>query len=435
METPDFNSECLTVSRLNGLIREVLNMGFPQAVWVCGEIQNYDRNKNKNHIFFELCEKDPKTKEVVGRVGLVIFASRKTLIDELLRKAENNFALRDDIEVKFLCRVDFYPPHGALRLVVESIDPAFTLGKIAQERQKLIALLKENGTLEKNKERPLAPVPLNIGLITAHDSAAYNDFISELKLSGFGFKVFYIDTLMQGNKTERAVCRALDILGKIEELEAIVITRGGGSIAELSCFDSRKIAEKIAACPLPVLSGIGHEINTTVTDLAAHLFAKTPTAVARLLIQRVEDFLGSLKDAALNLRAATTHYLKSHDEDMLRISAFIKEASLRLLAQEEDKLARQKEAALKALKTVMQNIRAGLLHHERMIEMAKPANTLKRGFSITRTAAGQLVKSAKQLKDQDKIKTEFGDGVVVSAVQKQTIQSPALEMILNKKEE
>ncbi|OGX29763.1 MAG: exodeoxyribonuclease VII large subunit, partial [Omnitrophica WOR_2 bacterium RIFCSPHIGHO2_01_FULL_52_10] len=237
------NSEYLTVSDLNRFIKDVLNAGFPRPVWVCGEIQQYDRNKGKKHIFFELVEKDSRSDEILARVGLVIFANRKTAIDQILVQSENAFALKDDIEVKFRCTVDFYPPHGAVRLIVEEIDPTYTLGKLAQEKQKLIAALKEKGVLDKNKQLPLPPVPLTIGLITSDDSAAYNDFISELRKSGYGFKVYLRNTLMQGKNAPKDVCRAFAELQRLDGLEAIIITRGGGSLAELSCFDSALIAE------------------------------------------------------------------------------------------------------------------------------------------------------------------------------------------------
>src|SRR3989338_2157206 len=181
-------NKVLSVSELNSLIKDVVNMGFPNAVWVCGEVQGFDRNKDKKHIFFDLCEKDPVTKDIVASIGLVIFHGKKIYIEEILRTAENAFAIKDDIEVKFLCKVDFYPPHGSMRLVVESIDPVHTLGKIAQQRQKIIALLRQEGLLDKNKTVLLPEVLLKIGLITAFDSAAYHDFIGELQKSKLGFK-------------------------------------------------------------------------------------------------------------------------------------------------------------------------------------------------------------------------------------------------------
>ena len=117
--------EYLQVSELNQYIKDVISSGFPQPVWVCGEIQQYDRNRGKNHIFFELVEKDSKTKSVVARIGLVIFAGRKSFIQQTLKRSENAFELKDDIEVKFACKVDFYAPHGAVRLIVEDIDATY----------------------------------------------------------------------------------------------------------------------------------------------------------------------------------------------------------------------------------------------------------------------------------------------------------------------
>ena len=114
------------------------------------------------------------------------------------------------------------------RLVVENIDPTYTLGKIAQERQKLIAALKKEGVLEKNKQLFLDPIPLQIGLITSDDSAAYNDFISELKKSGYGFKILLRNTIMQGKNCEKDIIKALDDLKRIRNLDAVIITRGGG---------------------------------------------------------------------------------------------------------------------------------------------------------------------------------------------------------------
>ena len=305
------SDEFLTVSELNHYIRDVLNSGFPKALWVCGEIQGYDRGKDKKHVFFELCEKDPATRDITARIGLVIFAQARPRIEAILKRAENAFELKDDIEVKFLCKVDFYPGHGQVRLIVEAIDPVHTLGKIAQDRQRLIALLKQKGILDKNKQLPLGDVILNIGLITSYDSAAYHDFISELKRSGYAFKIFLINSIMQGKNTESSVIKALKVLESIREVDVIVITRGGGSIAELSCFDSEKIAMAIARSVIPVLSGIGHEINTTVTDLAAHTFAKTPTAIAKFLVERLKEFIEGVDERQERIMEALRQALKT----------------------------------------------------------------------------------------------------------------------------
>ena len=434
------NSEYLTVSDLNRFIKDVLNAGFPRPVWVCGEIQQYDRNKGKKHIFFELVEKDSRSDEILARVGLVIFANRKTAIDQILVQSENAFALKDDIEVKFRCTVDFYPPHGAVRLIVEEIDPTYTLGKLAQEKQKLIAALKEKGVLDKNKQLPLPPVPLTIGLITSDDSAAYNDFISELRKSGYGFKVYLRNTLMQGKNAPKDVCRAFAELQRLDGLEAIIITRGGGSLAELSCFDSALIAEAIAACPVPVLSGIGHEINITVTDLAAHTCAKTPTAIAQHLVTRVDEFLAKrneqlervihetratltdykqrLKDLAAGLQQGTTLFFKDHREQLIRSEEILKYKPLVLLSGRRNALAVHGTRVKRGARTLVARQHDRLKACKRIIEIAHPANTMKRGFSVTRTKDGRILRSVSQARADQEITTEVVDGKVKSRVLK-----------------
>jgi len=334
-----------TISQLNELIKEVLNSGFPESIWICGEIQGYDRNKHKKHVFFDLCEENEVTKEIMARIGLVIFSGRKIHIEQTLQKAENAFDLKDGIQVKLLCKIDFYPPHGAVRLIIEGIDPVYTLGKIAQEKQRLIALLRKKGILDRNKKLEMPIVPLQIGLITSENSAAYKDFLSEFQTSGYAFKIYLKNTIMQGKNAEGDICGSIDALGS-KALDVIVITRGGGSIADLSCFDSQAIAERIAACSVPVLSGIGHEIDLSVTDLAAHSFEKTPTAIAQFLINKVSDFLDGLEEKvqtiidsfiemagdkkvrlrtlAVKLQSGTLQYLQIHRQILLVFTEDIK---------------------------------------------------------------------------------------------------------------
>ena len=432
------SDEFLTVSELNHFIRDVLSSGFPQAVWVCGEIQGYDRGKDKKHVFFELCEKDPDTRDITARIGLVIFAQARPKIEAILKKAENAFELKDDIEVKFLCKVDFYLGAGQVRLIVESIDPVHTLGKIAQDRQRLMALLKQKGILDKNKQLPLSDVILNIGLITSYDSAAYHDFVSELKRSGYGFKIFVVNSIMQGKNTEHSIIKALKILQETLEVDVIVITRGGGSIAELSCFDSEKIAMAIAQSSVPVLSGIGHEINTTVTDLCAHTFAKTPTAIAKFLIDHLNKFMVGvaerqerlieglrqvlrrsrvrLKDRAFSLQAQTIGLIKSHHQHLASVSEALKRTPAVRFKEARKSLADRQEHLKKIIYLHLQNSRTKINHYQKLTQMADPKNTLKRGFSITRSHDGQLIRSIKDANEGKKITTQLVDGIINSTV-------------------
>ena len=424
--------EFFRISELNNYIKDVIQAGFPQPLWVCGEIQGYDRNKNKPHVFFELVEKNPDSNDIIAKIGLVIFSGRKSHIEKVLKQTQNAFSLKDDIEVKFLCKIDFYAPHGAVRLAVEDIDPVYTLGKLAQEKQKLIALLKQKGVFDKNKLLQLPLVPLHIGLITADDSAAYNDFCSELSKSGFGFKVFLRNALMQGKKTEADVSQAIQELQKLDFLDVIVITRGGGSLADLSYFDSQLIAETIAACQLPVLSGIGHEINITITDLAAHTYAKTPTAIAQFLVEGVHQFLEAtqekiekifdlalgrieeqshhLKDYAVRLQSGTQTYFKEHEEKIIRWQEVLKGRPSVLLRDYGKNLSRIQDDLSKRVRMTLQNEQLKLKNYTKMIGLLHPVNTLKRGFSITRNKEGRVIKTISEIKAEDRIETQFIDG-------------------------
>ena len=434
------NNDFLKVSELNQYIKDVVLAGFPRALWICGEIQGYDRNKDKNHVFFELVEKDAESKNILARIGVVIFSTRKDQIRQTLLKSENAFELKDDIEVKFLCKIDFYAPHGALRLIIEQIDPIHTLGKIAQERQKLIALLQNKGVFEKNKQLTLPEVPLSIGLITSDDSAAYNDFVDELRRSDFGFKIFLRNCLMQGKKAEKDVCKALEELSQLKDLDVIVITRGGGSIAELSCFDSQMIAEKIADCRLPVLTGIGHEINLTITDLAAHTYQKTPTAVAQFLVQRVQNFLNvleekwleivelvdvrieeekrQLKEEVGGLHRVTHKLFQDHNEKLALFRQLLLREPLVRVKEHRKVLLHQQESLSRAARTYLHQVSQKLTHQHKLIEAFNPINTLKRGFSITRASSGRLVRYKKDVTVDENITTELADGLVESKVHK-----------------
>ena len=430
--------DVLTISELNQFIKDVINSGFPQPVWICGEIQGYDRNKDRNHIFFELLEKDPQSKDVLARIGLVIFANRKFQIESVLRRSENAFTLKDDIEVKFACRVDFYAPHGAVRLIVEDIDPTYTLGKIAQEKQRLIALLKEKGVLDKNKTRELPTVPLKIGLITAYDSAAYNDFISELKKSGFSFTIYLRDCLVQGKKAESDIAQGIEELNRIKGLDVIVITRGGGSISDLSCFDSELIANKIAESHYAVVSGIGHEINTTITDLAAHTYAKTPTAIANFLVERIQSFLDSLeekisrvfdlaqekvrseaqrlKSSAIDLQNSTHQYLNDHNKHLIRLIEMTKHKPQRIIEDGQRSLLDNQDLLKKTINTRLYNDQTRLESYRKIIDIVHPHNTMKRGFSIARNKDGKVIKSTKDIREKEQMVTELMDGMVRSQV-------------------
>lgn len=431
--------EHLTVSELNNFIKELIDSGFPRTLWVSGEINGLDRYKNSTHLFFDIVEKDPAGKSVKAKIGVAIWAGVRPRIEAILKKAENAFELKDGIEVKLSGKVDFYPPYGTLRFIVDSIDPVYTLGKMAQDRQKLITELEKQGVLSRNKTRPLSEVPLNIGLVTSFDSAAYNDFLHELKESGYSFRVHLFRALMQGKNCEAAVASGIRVLSAKNGLDAIVITRGGGSLSDLAAFDSKEIALAIAGSRYPVLTGIGHEINTSVADLAAHTFAKTPTAVAAFLSERVglfcerldachiallqtaEDRIdaarSSLKDKALRLQSSTHRMFSASRGTTGIIAERLTRLAFEKIREQRVILQQSADKGKRTIHLRFEKAQSKIAVYEKMAEFASPLKILKRGFSITRGANGKVIRSVSSIKKGEVLLTSFLDGDVASITQ------------------
>jgi len=431
------NEEFFSVSEINKFIKDVINSGFPQVLWVCGEIQGF-RQAGSGHVYLDLVEKAEGSNKITAKITAAIFANRKFQIQNILKKSENAFDLKDGIEVKFAGKVNFYEPYGTISFIIEDIDPTYTLGKLAQEKQRLIKLLKEKGVFEVNKQKELPLVPLKLGLITSDDSAAYNDFHHELQGSPYGFKLILRNTLMQGQVAEDDIIKAIGELNKLKNLDAIILTRGGGSLADLACFDGEKLAMAISQSRLPILTGIGHEINLSIADLTAHTYSKTPTALAQLLVERVDQYVQRiveledevislveqqlvsekqrLKTSALNLKDSTTDYLKVHQERLIGFNHILKQRPLISIKDQSRLLLDQKDELKKVLKRRIEDAQLKLTHYQKNIDFVHPANTIKRGFSIARTADGKVLKKKAQVKAGAKIKTEVVDGIIDSKV-------------------
>ncbi len=433
----DFNNreKVYTVLELNDTVRGIIRDYFPAYVWICGEIQDL---RERQHVNLNLVQKDETSDKIVAQVKAVIFANVKYAIYKKLK--ESGVELKDDIEVKLLCKVDLYSRTGAFSLTVFDIDPAYTLGKVAQNRQKILDDLKKRGLLEKNKFLQIPLVPLRIGLITAGDSAAFHDFSSELRSSRFNFRVFLRDCHMQGKNVEQDVTGALRIFEQMAgKLDVVVITRGGGSTADLGWFDNKLIAETIAGLSLPVISGLGHEINTTITDIVAHTYQKTPTKAAQFLVEKVTAFdlqltlfsqeicasaeesiekhKNRLKSSALQIESMTLGYFRDHFLEL----AQKRQECLHLAASRSRKESQFLRQAATLLKLHTVNILRGaqdeLKGISEKIKLLDPRNVMKRGFSLT-LQNGKAVKDAGMLNTGDKLTTVFYKGEADSIIEK-----------------
>lgn len=284
-----------SVLELNRAIETALQQAFPSEVWLRGEIQGLARTRMRRHWYFELVEKDPETDQVRAKVSVNLLNWNRPKVERMMRDAPG-FELDDDVEVRIRCEVGYYPPWGKLQLTMTGVDPSFTLGQMAANRERILRALAAEDLIDANAQLEVPLVPQRIGLVTSVGSAAYNDFVQEIARGGFGLHVVACDARVQGADTERTVIAALRTLVR-RGCDVVVLARGGGSRSDLSGFDSEAIARAIARCPVPVLTGIGHEIDTSVADVVAHTSFKTPTACAAHLVERARATVDRVEDA------------------------------------------------------------------------------------------------------------------------------------------
>lgn len=451
-------TDTYSISQLLGKIQGVLDTSVPDEVWVSGEITSW---REPSHMtYFTLAEPNPKGQGFAATLSVVIFPRERYKIEAILKRgSEGLLALEDGVNVRIKGSLSIYAPQGRLQLRMTSIDPSFTIGQLALEKARILKTLGAEGLLEQNKKRPLSLLPLRIALISSYDSAAYNDVIKQLNESGFGWQVTPLNTFVQGARSERSIVQAFSYIDRTV-FDAVILARGGGSATDLASFDTEGIARAIADCPVPVLTGIGHEIDRSVADEAAHTACKTPTACAQTLIDRVRRF--SDESAQLWEAIAGNAQWQLHDnrEKLLEVGRQVQRAPKQnialarqflastpqrvtlattgLLARDKafiagipDRLARATRGPLQAVgqQLTADQRRLGtaagnslekqtgeLVSFEARLKALDPENIMARGWSITRQSDGSVVRSAAVVGTGDELTTQLADGEVTSSV-------------------
>ena len=284
----------LTLSELNKQIGEVLAGAFPVGVWVIGEISELKENRN-GHCYLELIEKQGN--EIVARSRATIWSYTFRMLKPYFETTTGQL-FSQGIKILVQVSVEFHPSFG-LSLNIRDIDPVYTVGDMALQRNEIINRLKAEGVFDMNRELDLPLVPQKIAVISSATAAGYQDFINQLQNNQPGYKFYtkLFPATMQGVETVPTIISALEKIYRYEDFfDAVVIIRGGGATADLSSFDNYDLAYHVTQFPLPVITGIGHEKDDTIIDLVAHTRLKTPTAVAEFLIAGVDRFGNQLRE-------------------------------------------------------------------------------------------------------------------------------------------
>jgi exodeoxyribonuclease VII large subunit len=439
----DDEKKSLTVSQVNRAIGAALEQSFSDAFWVVGEVQGYDRDAAKagqrrwGQIYFELIEKEAGSDTVKAGIKALVWGDVHNAMKAKLMDVAGDLKFQDGLQVKLLCKIDFYWPRANLQLKVLDVDPHFTLGDMERARRELIESLKRAGLFDRNRETHFPMLPLDIGLVTSDGSAAYHDFVEELRGSGFGFQIHFVDARMQGVETELDVSRALARLARVPEVDVIVLIRGGGSRSDLIWFDKEKVARAVSACPKPVITGIGHEIDLSVADLVAHTSRKTPTAAAQFLIEKARAVETALSESARSLRDAaherldresraltesarawresTGHFVALSKNSLGALSDRLRASARQRLALLEDRLGNAPVRLGGSVKATLRSHGERLEGFRKECELKDPRRILARGYSLI-YAGGRIAKSVRSVQVGEFIQARLSDGLVTANV-------------------
>jgi len=429
----------LSLYELNRRIRESINSTFNETYWVVAEISELNENRS-GHCYLELIEKNKDTDEIIARSRATIWSNTYRMLKPYFESATGN-VLSAGIKILVNVSVTYHELYS-LSLNIKDIDPAYTIGDLAKKRQEIIRKLEKEGVINMNKELVLGAVPRKIAIISSASAAGYGDFINQVENNPYGY-IFYcklFSAYMQGSEAPASIIRALEYIYRYESFfDAVIIIRGGGSQADLSCFDNYDLAYHITQFPLPVISGIGHERDDTILDIVAHTKVKTPTAAAEMLISRVADFENYLDDCK-------NRFVELTRETLLHNRQFL-ENSARILSPEVSSILEKKNTEIQTDIYKLENLTGKLLLTEynglnnyintlrslttglltgkdhkldifsNTIEYVDPQNVLKRGYSIT-TLNRKIIKNADILKENDILETQFMKGRISSKVMK-----------------
>ena len=377
-----------SVGQFTEVLNHVLKASFDEGVWVEGEIQGL--RKPNPHAYFTLIENIDGVK---AQLNINLFAGPLRNVQAKLR--QQGIELKDGLKVRLFGRVEYYGPFGKLNLIATDVDTQFSAGDVAAKREELLRQLMEKGVDKINKRIPVPLVPLRLGIISSSQAAGWADAQQHLTESGIGFAITFCDVRVQGDAAVSQIVAALNSLSRRDDIDLVMLMRGGGSKGDLAAFDDEQIAMAISKCSHPVFTGIGHEIDTSIADIVAHTANKTPTACAQSVIAIVESFLSDLSYSAGSLRSLT--------------QTAVERARSRIAVSVE--LLRTRP------RTALERQTQKLMMHAASVRLLDPVTTMARGWSITRDSSGNVVRSISDIKKGDTVVTALADGSITSTVE------------------
>ena len=366
---------------------------FPNRLWVRAEVSAV-KARNGGHCYLELSQSDQSG--LIAKASAIIWSSKYRFIAPYFQSVTGS-----PLQEGMVILVEVQPIYSQLygfSLIINDIDPEYSLGLKELERQQTIERLQKEGLMDLQKELALPALPYDLAVISAADAAGYRDFMRHLDENPYGFKVNPVlyPALMQGTDCPASIIAAIESIAQSgAHYDAVLIMRGGGSKLDLACFDDYDMAAAIARCPIPVLTGVGHDHDFHVCDMVAHEYVKTPTALADYILDLYENEDARLSSYHTRMRLALSARVSAMENKAARLVDRVRNASAMKLS-----LA---EAALNVMQT--------------RIAAADPRRIMERGYALAVDGRGVVLKGAAGVKPGDKVSVMFTDGTIDARIE------------------
>ena len=391
--------EFIDLYELQNRLKKGIELLFPNRIWLKAEISAV-KARSGGHCYLELSQSD--SKGLVAKASAIIWSSKYRFIAPYFESVTGS-PLTEGMTVLMEVQANYSELYG-FSLIVNDVDPEFSLGVKELEKQKTIERLTKEGIMDLQKEHALPALPYRLAVISAEDAAGYRDFMRHIAENPYGFTLAteLYPALMQGADCPSSIIAALDaVLGSGLQYDAVLILRGGGSKLDLACFDDYDLAAAIAQYPLPVLTAIGHDQDYHVCDMVAHEYVKTPTALADFILEMYENEDARISSYVTRIRLAFSNRILQMESSVDRLQSRVRNGYAMKLSM--------MESALQVLQT--------------RINAADPRKIMERGYALAVDSRGVVLKGAAGVAAGDTVSVMFADGTIKANVENVTLSS------------
>lgn len=373
---------------------------------------------HSGHCYPELVEK--KEGKVVAEIRSVLWKADYQRINQQFLKLLNE-PLREGITILFQAGISYDPLYG-LSLKIVDIDPTFVLGELEKEKIESIRRLQEEGIYDANKKLPFPTVPKRLAIVSVETSKGLSDFFKIIQANpwGYRFESTLFPALLQGDKSVPSIIKQLAVIAEqTEAFDAVAIIRGGGGEVGLSSYNNYLLARAIAIFPIPVLTGIGHSTNETVSEMVAYKNAITPSELADFLIQKFHNFAIPVDQAQRRMVRACQAIFTQQEAQLQHFSQQISWSGKSIFMTQRNKIDNIQSHLQLFSRQLLKEHYAEIENASRLVNLASPKQILRRGFSITRVA-GKAITDVNEVPDGATVETELLHGTIHSTTQSKT---------------